>query len=135
MRHLLGAIAAAAVTLLVAGSAVTSDAAARTRYVAPNTSNAFDGLWSVSIVTNYGDCSRAYRYPLRIVNGQILKADDDPNYQVAGVVTRKGAIGVTVAGAGQTANGTGRLWRNYGQGIWQTNTGQCSGVWTAEKRG
>ncbi len=32
----------------------------------------FDGLWSVSIITDAGDCDRAYRYALRIQNGRIL---------------------------------------------------------------
>jgi hypothetical protein len=117
----------------VAGSVLPSDAVARSaRHVA---SHVFDGLWSVSIITRYGDCSAAYRYPLRIVNGQVLKADEDPNYQVAGIVGRNGAIGVTVAGGGQSASGTGRLSRNYGSGIWRLATGECSGVWTAERRG
>jgi hypothetical protein len=26
----------------------------------------YDGLWSVSIVTEKGDCDRGYRYPVRI---------------------------------------------------------------------
>jgi hypothetical protein len=101
---------------------------------APRTSPAFDGIWSVSIVTYNGDCSRAYRYPLRIWQGRVIKADDDPNYNVAGAVARNGAIGVTVAGGGQTASGTGRLRGNVGAGIWHTSNGECSGRWTAERR-
>jgi hypothetical protein len=101
---------------------------------APRTSAAFDGIWSVSIVTYNGDCSRAYRYPLRIWQGRVIKADDDPNYNVAGAVARNGAIGVTVAGGGQTASGTGRLRGNVGAGIWHTSNGECSGRWTAERR-
>ena len=30
----------------------------------------FDGTWSVEIVTEAGTCDRAYRYPVRIENGQ-----------------------------------------------------------------
>src|SRR5688572_10915092 len=29
----------------------------------------FDGAWSVLIVTEKGECDRAYRYPVRIQNG------------------------------------------------------------------
>ena len=36
----------------------------------------YDGLWSVSIVTEKGDCDRGYRYPIRISNGQLANAGD-----------------------------------------------------------
>jgi hypothetical protein len=131
MKNFLKVIfAATTATLLVASSAMTSDAAARAR--APSR---YDGIWSVSIVTYYGDCDRGYRYPLRIWYGQVMKADDDPNYQVAGAVAPSGAIGVTVSGGGQTASGTGRLRGNVGAGVWQTSNGRCSGRWSAERRG
>jgi hypothetical protein len=130
MRNVLNVVLAAAMaTLLVASSAVTSDAVAR-----PRPTRAFDGIWSVSIVTYYGDCDRGYRYPLRIWNGRVVKADDDPNYQVAGAVAGSGAIGVTVSGGGKTATGTGRLRGNTGGGIWHTSNGRCSGRWTAARR-
>ena len=60
-------------------------------------------MWSVSIITQFGDCNRGYRYPLRIVDGYVTKADVDPTYTIAGAVARSGAIGVTVSGGGQTA--------------------------------
>jgi hypothetical protein len=129
MRNVLRVVfAVIAATMLVSSATQPSDAAPRVvRY-------AFDGIWSVSIVTYYGDCNRSYRYPLRIWQGRVIKNDDDPNYNVAGAVARNGAIGVTVAGGGQTATGTGRLRGNVGAGIWQTSNGECSGRWTAERR-
>ena len=43
----------------------------------------FDGRWSVSIVTEAGDtCDRAYRYALRITDGNITY--DDPSFDVSG---------------------------------------------------
>jgi hypothetical protein len=136
MRNVLQVISAAAMAvLLVAGSTLFSDAAPRAARYANAPTTAFDGIWSVSIVTYYGDCDRGYRYPLRIWYGRVMKADNDPNYNVAGAVGRNGAIGVTVAGAGQTASGTGRLRGNSGAGIWHTVNGRCSGRWTAERRG
>ncbi|HTV36895.1 MAG TPA: hypothetical protein VMF12_10745 [Xanthobacteraceae bacterium] len=130
MRNVVHVVLAAALaSAVMAGSTAHSNAAAR-----PRPSRAFDGLWSVSIVTYNGDCDRGYRYPLRIWEGQVLKADNDPNYTVAGAVARSGAIGVTISGGGQSANGTGRLRGNAGAGIWQTSNGHCSGRWTAERR-
>ncbi len=133
MKGIFSASLAAALAAFIAATAIMpSDAAAARR--APLTS-AYDGLWSVSIVTVYGDCDRGYRYPLRIVGGHVGKASDDSSYAVAGAVGRGGAIGVTVSGGGQTATGTGRLWRNQGRGIWHTSDQRCSGRWTAERRG
>lgn len=123
---------AAVAALIVASSTFPTDAAPRARYAA---TTAFDGLWSVTILTSFGDCNRGYRYALRIWQGQVLKAEDDPNYNVAGLVTRTGSIGVTVSGGGQTASGTGRLTGNVGGGVWHTSNGECSGRWTAQRRG
>jgi hypothetical protein len=121
-----------AATFVAVSTTSSSDAARRYRNVP---SAAFDGLWSVSIVTQHGDCNRGYRYPLRIVDGYVTKADIDPSYGVSGAVGRSGAIGVTVSGGGQTATGVGRLTRNGGRGLWQTSNGECRGNWTAERRG
>jgi hypothetical protein len=133
MRNFFRAIVAAiAVTLIASSSTMPSDAATRHR---PLPSPAFDGLWSVSIFTQHGDCNRAYRYPLRIVGGYVLKADADSAYDVAGAVARSGAIGVTVSGGGQSAIGVGRLTRTTGRGVWHTANSECGGSWTAERRG
>jgi hypothetical protein len=133
MKRIFGASLAIAVAALLAAASISpSDAAPRRR--APLT-NAYDGVWSVSIVTLSGDCDRGYRYPLRITGGHVVKADDDPAYAVAGAVGRGGVIAVTVAGGGQSATGYGRLARNVGRGVWRTSNGRCSGQWTAERRG
>lgn len=134
MKGMFSATLAATLAAFLAASAFMPSDAAAARRRAPLTS-AYDGLWSVSIVTVVGDCDRGYRYPLRIVGGHVGKADEDPAYAVAGAVGRGGAIGVTVSGGGQAAMGTGRLWRNQGRGVWHTSNGRCSGQWTAERRG
>jgi hypothetical protein len=123
--------AAVILSLLAASTPQPSDAAP----ARPAAGRTFDGIWSVEIVTYSGDCSRGYRYALRIWAGHVVKADDDPNYDVAGAVARTGAIGVTVSGGGQTASGTGRLRGDIGAGIWHTSNGECSGRWTAQRRG
>jgi hypothetical protein len=133
MKNLLRIIfAAVTASALMAGTFAPTDAVARTR---PSPTRAFDGLWSVTIVTVYGNCDRGYRYPLAIQGGQVVKADSDSSYQVGGAVARSGAIQVTVSGGGQTATGYGRLTRNRGYGVWRTSTGECSGRWSAERRG
>jgi hypothetical protein len=92
----------------------------------------YDGLWSVSIVTEKGDCDRGYRYPVRISNGTLANAGDSV-FTITGRVGGTGAITVTVSAGGKSATGSGRLAGNLGVGSW--TGGSCSGSWTAERRG
>src|SRR6202012_140143 len=94
-RHYGRSIALALATLAV--PAVSNAAAPR-----------FDGLWSVSVVTEKGDCDPGYRYPVRITNGQLLNAGDTA-FTISGKVGQTGAITVTVAAAGKSAVGSGQL--------------------------
>jgi len=57
-----------AVFALVAASATVGTST----YAVPG----YDGLWSVSIVTQKGTCDRRYRYPIRISNGLPAIAGD-----------------------------------------------------------
>ena len=110
---------------LVAASATI---ATTSTYAVPG----YDGLWSVSIVTQKGDCDRGYRYPIRISNGQLANAGDT-NFSISGKVGDTGSVTVTVAAAGKSATGSGRLTADAGGGHW--TGGACSGSWTAERRG
>ncbi len=94
----------------------------------------YDGLWSVSIFTQFGPCDPSYRYPARIVGGRVVQADNDFSYQIYGVVTGAGGISVTVAKAGQSATGYGKLMGSRGAGYWRAQGGQCSGNWSAIRR-
>jgi len=115
--------AAIAAASIAASSVVSTPSFALPRY---------DGLWSVSIVTQKGDCDPGYRYPVRITNGALFNAGDT-NFTVSGKVGATGAIIVTVSAAGKSATGSGRLAGNAGGGLWAG--GSCSGTWTAERRG
>jgi hypothetical protein len=133
MKKLLRLVSALAVAALLATMAASpSDAARR---ASRGGTASYDGLWSVLILTERGNCDRGYRYPVRIIHGRVQHGDADLSYQLYGAVGRGGAIRVTVARGGVSASGVGRLSRNYGSGRWQTSTGQCSGTWTAERRG
>jgi len=113
--------------VFIAGSPWTAPAArART---------AFDGNWSVLVVTNSGSCDRAYRYALHINDGRI--SYDDPSIAVSGRVTPRGYVHVTVSAGGQSASGSGHLSADSGEGRWNghSSTSACSGYWQAERRG
>ena len=90
----------------------------------------YDGLWSVSIVTQKGDCIASYRYPMRIANG-VLANGGDMAINVSGKVAADGAVFVVVSHGETRAAGSGHLAANAGHGSWKTES--CSGSWTAER--
>src|SRR4051812_15932264 len=75
---------------------------------------AYDGQWSVLIVTQRGTCDRAYRYGISIQGGRVYYDGGMVNF--TGHVAPNGAVSVRVASGGSLANGTGRLSRNQGRG-------------------
>jgi hypothetical protein len=95
----------------------------------------YDGLWSVSIITDAGTCDRGYRYAVHIVNG--LVTYDDPNFDIHGAVDARGQVVVTIRAGQNEARGSGRLSGDYGEGNWSGSspTARCSGHWEAERRG
>jgi hypothetical protein len=96
----------------------------------------YDGLWSVLIITEHGNCDRGYRYGVRIRSGVVAHADPaNSSFTIRGRVARGGVIRVSVARAGRSAIGTGRMTRNTGGGKWHSSKGECSGQWKAERRG
>ena len=95
---------------------------------------AYDGNWSVLIVTQQGNCDRAYRYGVSIRSGSVNYDGGVVNF--TGRVAANGAVTVRVSSGSGVANGTGRLNRTEGQGRWsgQSSGSRCSGYWTAERR-
>jgi hypothetical protein len=93
--------------------------------------SAYDGTWSVAIYPLRGDCS-SVRVAVRIVGGRVYS--EDQSYQSNGVVSANGLVRVSVAGAGRSASGSGRLSRNSGAGRWRSSRGECSGTWSASRR-
>jgi len=98
--------------------------------------SAYDGLWSVLIITDRGTCDRGYRYAVRIKGGRVAHADPaSSSFRISGRVSGNGAISVSVARGDQSANGSGRIGRSAGAGRWKSARGECSGTWQAERRG
>lgn len=95
----------------------------------------FDGTWSVVIITDAGNCDRAYRYAVRIERGQVIYSGET-GIDFTGRVDRSGRVSVTVKYGEQSASGTGRLAGDRGAGTWKgrSATEACSGHWEAERR-
>jgi len=121
-RGMIWTLAAACATFAASATCAATSNGALPRY---------DGVWSVLIVTEKGDCDRGYRYPIRIANG-VLANGGDAAFTITGKVAPTGAITVTVSHGSSSAAGSGRLAGNIGEGSW--SGGSCSGSWTAERR-
>ena len=122
MRHLAALFGIALTTGLSVSPAITAN---------------HDGHWSVLVVTEAGECDRAYRYEVTIAEGQV-RFSGEPGISIAGTVAGNGAVKVSISGGGsQNAQGTGRLSAASGAGTWRGSgqTGACAGRWEAERRG
>ena len=95
---------------------------------------AHDGRWSVEVVTQRGDCDRAYRYAILIENGQARYGSSD--FEVKGRVQPTGAVQASISRGADRADVVGRLTDGQGSGTWTTSGAKaCGGVWNAERRG
>ena len=124
---------AALAAMLLSALAVTAAGATERKHTR-TPARVYDGLWSVSIRTQSGPCDPSYRYPARIVGGQIVPAANNFSYQISGSVVSNGAIAVTVSQGLQSATGYGRLWGSRGGGRWSAGNNQCYGTWSAMRR-
>ncbi len=100
---------------------------------------AFNGLWSVLIITEEGECDRAYRYTVRVADGSVSYAGEPGglSFAVTGRADDRGRVNVSISRGRQTANGNGRLSGKTGAGQWKgrSSVSECSGRWEAELRG
>jgi hypothetical protein len=116
-------IAVSSLVTLAIGTATFDAAAARTVY---------DGQWSLTINTERGACDSTYHFVVDINNGIV----SHPNLvRLKGRVAKGGSVRVTVAAAGKSASGSGRMTRTSGRGRWTGYSGsdRCSGSWSAQK--
>jgi len=121
-------LASALLAIAAAFFSVSPSAAARAQA-------GFDGSWTILIVTEAGECDRAYRYAVQIDHGRMVY-DGAAGVDLTGTVDRSGRVSATVQRGAQGAVGTGRLAGDRGRGTWQgrSSSSQCSGYWEAERR-
>lgn len=118
-------LAAAVLSVACLGSAQ----AARKSVAVPH---AYDGNWSIEVITAAGPCDRAYRYGVKIENGEARYPGSD--FTITGRVAGNGVVKATISRGSDSAAVVGRLGRDgSGNGTWKANGG-CSGNWNAERR-
>ncbi len=95
----------------------------------------FDGRWSVEVITEKGDCDRAYRYSIVIENGQARYGGQEA-FNVSGQVKPSGAVAGSISRGSDRADVNGQLAaEGNGAGTWSTSGSRaCAGRWNAERR-
>jgi len=88
----------------------------------------YDGEWTVTIVTNAGDCQPSATYPVSVVDGKVVASGAG---DVSGKVTRTGLVRASLQGA----HANGQLSGNSGGGKWNGASAgvACSGRWQASR--
>jgi type 1 fimbria pilin len=103
-------------------------AAAITAAPAMADSNAYDGLWNVTVVTKSGSCQPTTSSTLVVTDGKVSAG----GAAVSGKVGREGLVRVSINGA--YANG--QLSGKTGSGKWNGSSAgvPCSGRWEASRQ-
>jgi hypothetical protein len=94
-----------------------------------------DGIWSVLIITEKGECDRGYRYEVKVANGHVSYAGD-ASLDMNGTITPGGLVKVSIRLGSKGAEGIGHLAGQSGVGTWHGAGGNstCAGRWEAERR-
>lgn len=90
----------------------------------------YDGMWSVSVVTEQGLCNDGFKYSIHIKDSALSNGGDAP-VVISGTVTGRGSLSVAIVHGYNSATGSGQLSASNGQGKWKAAA--CSGYWTAER--
>ncbi len=103
---------------------------------APKTSigaNAYDGVYSVEIITDEGSCDKAYRWSVAIVDGRV-SSTGDVVAEASGQIDGRGELSLAFRRNDQVAHAAGRVSGTWGQGTWNSASLKCGGHWRAERR-
>ncbi len=94
----------------------------------------FDGNWSVQVITEQGECDRAYRWNIGVRNGRVAEMQDNVA-RASGEIARNGRVAVTFTRGADVLSATGTLRGDFGRGNWTAPSRKCAGRWDAERRG
>jgi hypothetical protein len=88
----------------------------------------YDGQWTVTIVTNAGDCQPSATYPVVVTDGKVSAIGPG---EVTGKVNPNGVVRVSLQGA----HANGQLSGKSGSGKWNGASAgvACSGRWQASR--
>jgi hypothetical protein len=96
---------------------------------------AFDGDWTVLVITERGTCDRTYSYDVSVSHGNI-QYNSYTSVSLHGTISPQGTVTVNIRHFDDIATGSGRLTERTGSGGWRGvgKDGACSGRWQAHRR-
>ena len=99
----------------------------------PANAASFDGPWSVTIITQAGNCDAAYAFPMQVVGGRVIASGGTA---MTGRVSGGGGVNVSISQGASNGRASGRLSAVSGSGRWSgTLAGsKCSGRWEATRQ-
>lgn len=92
----------------------------------------YDGVWSVSLITNQGSCGHR-DIEVRVSNGKISHFGDQGFFTASGEVGEEGRVEASIGALGIWASAQGRLSEFRGLGSWVLPERGCSGKWVADR--
>jgi hypothetical protein len=111
--------------------AITTGAALALMTGAASAQQQFNGLWSVEVIPQRGNCQQTYRFPVLIQDGQVRYGGSE-GIATSGAVTPRGFIRGSIGAGSVQADVKGRLSGRSGSGTWVGVGGfSCSGQWRA----
>jgi hypothetical protein len=116
-------LSAFALTLALGAATLPGQAGAAT---------AFDGVWSVQIKAENGDCNASYTVPIQVSDGRISYSGPF-NAKASGKIGANGALSVSFAHSDKVVNARGSLKGGSGYGSWKSPSQRCDGTWVARK--
>lgn len=117
-----------AAAALGAGMAVAGHAVAGPQQAA------YDGTWSVRLVTEAGTCDRQYDAVVRIADGRVTPMASGSAASVSGGVGGDGRVALDIRKSLARADAYGRLQARSGAGVWKVDMLGCTGRWTAQRQ-
>ena len=99
-----------------------------------NAASKFDGTWTAVFRTRSGPCQPAYRGAVQVVDG-VMEVGGTMG-SLIGRVSRNGSVRATGYMGANYGVASGRVSGNFGSGTWRAHTesGNCVGVWNAQRR-
>jgi len=101
-------------------------------YSSARANDAYDGQWSVQLVTVKGDCDRSLSWDVAVASSRI--AENGLFGQAAGQVDSRGRVRLQVLSGADRVSATGALRGASGGGAWTWPNRACSGRWSASRK-
>ena len=92
---------------------------------------AYDGNWSLSVVTEKGSCD-GYRWTVVVANGQVRQINDVP-LQASGAISANGQARFQFVSSSDKVSVSGQMSAATGRGSWQSPSRDCAGRWEASR--